>query len=46
MPSGRLYTVHTVMQIIGFMPPGFRALAGPYKLMMLNSDAVRRLEGR
>jgi hypothetical protein len=45
MPPSRLYTFHAVMQIIN-LDPGFVALAEPYKLRMLNSDAVRLMEGR
>jgi hypothetical protein len=46
MPSGRLYTIYTVMQITKVMRRASHAGPGPYKLRMLNSDAVRRMEGR
>ena len=46
MPSRRLYNVYTVMQIISVMRLGFRACPKPYKLRMLECDAVRRMEGR
>jgi hypothetical protein len=46
MPSCRLYTIHTVMQIIRTCGLGFRAGKERYKLWMLDSDAVRFMEGR